>query len=552
MYILGITSTISWNTAAALLKDGQLLAAVEEERLVRIKHAPRLPPLHAIAYCLRTAGITLNEVDYIAVGGRDAAAAGWLGMIQDLREGRLYQMVQTMGSAFEQFILEYRLQRLLARELGPGGPMPRWVFLPHHECHAASAYACSGFARANLLTLDGNGEDDAGYLGMAEGPRLRRFEKIAPRDSLGFFYGQVTDLLGFRPHSEEGKTMGLAGWGTPTDSLADLLIITDTQFSIRRAAYRRLWETYRRRPGEPLTDHHRNLAASAQHALEQAALTQARRLYRLSPERRWCLAGGVALNCDMNARLKAEPFMEELFIQPAAHDAGTAIGAAFALYYRLKGTSRFTMSHAYWGPEYSHEEIEAVLRETKVPYTRCSDIATEAAIRLARGEILGWFQGRLELGPRALGNRSILAHPGLAAMKDRVNGEVKHREFWRPFAPSVLAEQAATYFEQAASSPFMLLTFKVRAAKAADLVAATHVDGTARVQTVTCEQNPRFYRLIEQFGQRTGIPAILNTSFNDRGEPLVASPRDALRTFFATGLDALAIGDFLVTKSHTS
>ena len=549
MYILGITSPIAWNSAAALVKDGMLVASVEEERFNRVKHAPRMAPMQAIAYCLRTAGITLDRVDYVAVGGRDAAAMGALVFIQGLLERRFKNAFMTLGGAFEQFIFEYRVQHLLARELTSAAGL-RWVFLPHHECHAASAYYCSGFSKANLLTLDGSGEDDAGYLGLGDGPRMRRFEKVPPCNSLGAFFEQVTDLLGFRPHSEEGKTMGLAAWGQPADDLHDVFVFTDTNFAIRRDSVQRLWKAYgpRRQPGQDLTDHNRVLAASAQQALERAGTTLARRLYRRTRETHWCMAGGVALNCDMNAKILAEPFVEHLYVQPAAHDGGTALGAALALHARLGGKSSFVMEHAYWGPEYSNDEIEAVLKEAKVPYERCQEIEPEVATRLARGEIVGWFQGRMEIGPRALGNRSILAHPAMAEMKDKVNRDIKHREMWRPFAPSILEEEAVNYFERARPSPFMLLTFKVIPSKVSDLAAAVHVDQTARVQTVSRKTNPRFYRVIARFGQLTGVPAVLNTSFNDRGEPLVGSPRDALRTFYGTGLDALAIGDFLLTK----
>lgn len=550
MYILGITSPIAWNTAAALVRDGVLVAAVEEERLARIKHAPRVPPLRAVLYCLRTAGITLDQVDYIAVGGQTVAAMALPVFFQNLGERRYKDALWVTGGLCEHLIFEYRLRQALARQLGSGTKRPQWVFLAHHETHAASAFYVSGFPRANLLTLDGNGENDSGYLGVGDASGLQRFERVFPRDSLGAFYEQVTDLLGFRPHSEEGKTMGLAGWGTPSANLEDVILFTDTTFTIRRDGLRRLWELYgpARQPERPLTGGHRDLAASAQQALERAAVTLARRLYRRSRESRWCLAGGVALNCDMNAKLLAEEFVEDLYIQPAAHDGGTAVGAAFALHARLVGRPSFVMEHAYWGPEYPNDAIEAVLKEAKVPYERCPAIEDEVAARLAQGQIVGWFQGRLEFGPRALGNRSILANPALAEMKDRINRDVKHREPWRPFAPAILEEYAAEYFEGARPSPFMLLTFTVKPAKRRDIEAAVHVDQTARVQTVSRKSNPRFYRLIERFGQLTGVPAVLNTSFNDKGEPLVADPRDAIRTFYGTGLDALAIGDFLLSK----
>jgi len=551
MLVLGITAPASWNTAAALLRDGELVAAAEEERFVRIKHAPNLPPLHAMAWCLKAAGVGLENVDVIAVGWRDPVSywicSGW----EELRSARPLGCVTASANVLEYLFRLIRTRKEM-RRIFANARMPQWVFVPHHLAHAASAYYVSGMEESIVLTVDGNGEDDSGWMGVGRRGTLHRWKKIRPDQSLGVLYGTVTGLLGFKEHSQEGKTMGLASWGSPTYDFSPFLSVDGTRYGLRRGYVRYLWRTFGpRRPSHaPLTDRHKNLAASVQAFLEQAGVALAKRAYERFGIPRFCLAGGVALNCDMNARILSQPFVEDLFVQPAAHDAGVALGAALVASAQLGGwkSAPSPMRHAYWGPEFGDDEIEHVLRESRLPYTRCKDIAEAAADLLVKGKVVGWFQGRMEWGPRALGNRSILAHPALTGMKDRLNRQVKHRESWRPFAPSLLHEVGAEYVEDYRFSPFMLLTFKVRPKRRGDLKEATHVDGTVRLQSVERQTNPLFYRLIERFRDRTGIPAVLNTSFNDAGEPLVGSPRDAIRTFFSTGMDALALGSFLLEK----
>ncbi|MBI4314002.1 MAG: carbamoyltransferase [Candidatus Omnitrophica bacterium] len=547
MVILGVTAPASWNTAAALIKDGQLVAAAEEERFLRLKHAPNLPPLRAASWCLNAAGITMDQVDLIAVGWRDPASYLSCSLLEELRSLRLPGIATGVANAFEYLIQLTRMQKgLNSRQ---GGHHPRWVFVPHHIAHAASAYYASGFDAATVLTLDGNGEDDSGWLGTGRGLELMRSHKIRPQQSLGVLYGNVTGLLGFKEHSQEGKTMGLSAWGKPGIQLEPHLSANETHYRLDRRYIRWLKKKFPRRPAhEPLSDQHKDLAFAVQAFLERAGVSVAKRAYADSKIGKFCLAGGVTLNCDMNAKIIQQPFVEEMFVQPAAHDAGVALGAAYVVAAETQGWKPSAMTHAAWGPGYIDAEIEPVLREAKAGYTRCNDIADAAADLLAKGKIVGWFQGRMEWGPRALGNRSILAHPGMPEMKDKVNIEVKHREPWRPFAPSILHEAGPDWVENYKTSPFMLVTFTVKPNRRKDLAAATHVDHTVRTQSVVPEANPVYHRLIERFCSRTGIPAVLNTSFNDEGEPLVMSPRDALRTYSSTGLDALAIGSFLLVK----
>ena len=552
MNVLGLAATISWNTAAALVQDGRLIAAAEEERFNRIKQAPRIPPVSAARWCLEFAGVAARDIDYVAVGFAAPIAYGVLRLLGTARGLSRHDFVLTPASVAEYLIQNYKLRLRLFEALPELAGKP-WIHVRHHVAHAASAYRVSGFDASNILTVDGSGEDDSALLGVGRNGRIQVFGRKPIEQSLGSLYSNTTALLGFVRHLDEGKVMGLAAYGNPTMNLSGLRI-ADHDYHMRRWYNQtEFWNEFRfrRNPGEAITQEQRDLAASVQHRLEQAGLALAAGLHRRTGLRKLCLAGGVALNCDMNAKILAQEWVDDIFIQPAAHDAGTAIGAAAEVAARHGAPGGFAMEHAYWGPEYSNAQIEAVLAESKVPFYRPADIEQATAELLAKGKIVGWFQGRMEIGPRALGNRSILAHPGIAEMKDKVNAEVKHREPWRPFAPSMLAEEADRLVYNAHPSPFMLLTFTVKPEWRERLSAATHVDHTVRSQTVTEAANPRYYRLIKKFQALTGIPAVLNTSFNDKGEPIVMSPRDALRTFFSTGLDCLGIGDFLVAKARS-
>jgi carbamoyltransferase len=376
---------------------------------------------------------------------------------------------------------------------------------------------------------------------------------------LGAFYEAYTELLGFERHNDEWKVMGLAAYGEPTYDLSDAIRPTRGGYEVNAKLLCGPWwgdmaamyERYgpRRNPELRITDDDRNLAASVQQELERAVFSVVEEGIRLTGCRRLALAGGTAMNSKANGRLLASGLVKEIFVQPAATDDGTAIGAAIGAYGLMdKPIPRYRMTEAYLGPRQSDAEIPSVLDAYKLRYHRVNDVERLAAGLLADGSILGWFQGRMEFGPRALGNRSILADPRSIAMRDRVNECVKFREGWRPFAPSCLAEDAAQYFEGCHDAPFMILTFDVRPEKRAVIPAVTHADNTARVQTVTREANPRYWSLINEFKQLTGVPVVMNTSFNLKGEPIVCTPKDAIRTFYSSGLDFLILGDCVVAK----
>jgi carbamoyltransferase len=552
MKILGITAPLSWNTAAAIVADGSLEAFAEEERFSRIKFAPRAVPEKSIRYCLRAAGLDASEIDVIALGYRSPAAVYAYSSKENIRRGDFVRMAKEAGAIAEYQVQMVRLQRFLKAQgfRLKGKNRVRFVFYPHHVAHAASCLRVSGFHNANVVTIDGQGEDDSGLLGIgSQKGKIRSVGKISHHQSLGWFYGVATGAAGFRSHIDEGKFMGLAAWGTTNVKLDDYLTVRDSGYSLHHGWAERFERDFQHLKARPLTHEHKDLAASVQVALEQAGTALVKGMHTKHPNTNWCFAGGVILNCDMNMRLQELPFVQNAFFQPASTDAGTALGAAleFAAS-RGEWNDDFVMEHAYWGPEFSDNEIQKVLEESKIPHRKLDDVECVAAHKLAEGKLVGWFQGRMEVGPRALGNRSILAHPGIAGNKDKVNIEVKHREDWRPFAPSVLEEAGPEYFENYRFSPFMIVTYKVRPEKEAAIAETMHVDRTARIQSVSQKTNPRYHKLISEFAKLTGIPVVLNTSFNDEGEPIVCSPRDAIRTFFATGLDYLFMGDFMVAK----
>ncbi len=541
MIILGLTHPISWNNAACVLVDGQLVAMAEEERFNRIKHSPRMPAQKAMEYCLREAGVSLDQVDYVAIGFDSAlrAARGninWREPLSSLnqaafwlKEGQVYERLLPLDDIDKDKI----------------------IFVSHHMSHAASAYYASGFEDANIISLDGSGGTESGILAYGEEGEIHTLETVSNRGSWGLLYESITEKLGFRRHSGEGKTMGLAAYGTPD---AEGLPVINWDVSIpsidpkRRKAFVSSLTT--RGAEEPILQAHKDLAATLQDSLERAALTMADWLHSHSGSSRICLAGGTALNCSMNGRLAQLPWLSEIFVQPAAHDSGSALGAALYVHRQVTGQRpNWVMKHVYWGPEYDNESIESALKSfTGINYHRSDDVTSETAELLAGDRIVGWFQGRLEIGPRALGNRSILANPSNPAMKDLVNMKVKHREPWRPFAPSILEEKISRYVDTKHPSPYMILAFDCKQEVRDEIISAIHIDGTCRPQTVNRETNPRYWQLIKEFEARTSIPAVLNTSFNVNKQPIVNTPHEAIDTFINCGMEALAIGDFIVLK----
>jgi carbamoyltransferase len=433
-------------------------------------------------------------------------------------------------------------------------------FFSHHLTHAWSAAVMSAQSRMAVLVIDGRGARNATSTWLKENGKLTQLDRRLYPDSLGLFYMRITEYLGFQANADEWKVMGLAPFGTRGLSMDPFLAVNGDTYWVNGKAL--LGRTSRdvsaleaafgpaRKPDDPIEDRHRDIAFAAQERVEQAILATVRNAVRLSGCKRLALAGGVALNCKANGLILNSGLVDELVIQPAASDEGTALGAAVATQVATLGSSNLApMVRADFGQGLDEIEIEQALLTYKLCYRRVADPAAAAAERLAAGKIVGWFQGRAEFGPRALGQRSILADPRDVGVRDRVNAAVKFREAWRPFAPSVLEEYASEYFEGCDQSPYMVLAFRALPLAVKSVPAVVHVDGTARVQTVSRSTNPLYWSLIKQFADRTGIPVVLNTSFNLKGDPIVNTAKEAVETFYTSGLDSLIIGPFCIDKS---
>ena len=546
------------DSSACIVRDGEVVFAIAEERLSRIKHDARFPVL-AIQACLDAAHLRADQLDFVCFGW----PLGIEGIKHDLKcFARGSQPIDYIGASS-------LLRRYLSSRsdhdgeksfLSNFGPIKaRFRHVDHHLAHAISAYAYSGFDETAVLILDGRGAWEATSLWHGRAGRLEPVWTIPWPNSLGLFYAQFTLYLGFQPYSDEWKVMGLAPYGEPGINLSDFIIPDDNPYKVSARLLlgrnsgpiaeivSRLGPP--RVPESEIDARHKNLAFAVQDSCEEAMLTLARAAVEKTNCRNLCLAGGVALNSKANGKIAVSGFVDRIFVQPAASDDGVCLGAALAPYMDDGGKlPMHKMRHAYLGSASSDEEIEKTLQTYKLRATRAADPAAAAAEILANGKIVGWFQGRMEFGPRALGNRSILADPRDPEMNMKVNSAVKFREWWRPFAPSILAEVADQYLESALDSPFMVLTAQVKPEKRSVIPSVTHVDGSARPQTVERCVNPLYWRLIQEFGQRTGVPVVMNTSFNLRGEPIVCSPTEAIRTFFSSGMDALVIGSFMVEK----
>lgn len=555
MKILGInqvTGLLSGmhDSAAALVVDGKLIATMEEERFNRQRHYKGTPH-KAIAYCLKEGNITLKDIDVIAVSYNPWGF---------LKHGFFFLSPWAMFSYLANMFVFMRGVGMLAKAAGGA----RIIYIDHHHAHAASAYRCAPFVDANVMTLDGAGETDCGGLFVGKQGTLRRLAHLPiafwydkrPWRSIGKTYTELTSFLRLGENAE-GKTMGLASYGKPRFDFSTILNVKSwSDWYIDRRNIRRLYSAYERTDEQgPLTDEHKDLAASLQHALEEAFINLGKDAHKKTGIKTFALAGGVALNCNGNSRLLEQDFCDAVFIQPASHDGGAALGAALEAMHMVGDGDFVTFINAYHGPSFTNEAIEKLLTNAKLTFTKSDEVEADTATFIAEGYIVGWFQGRSEIGPRALGNRSILADPSRKGMNDKINTDVKHREVWRPFAPSLTVESAATYFngiEKAKESPYMLLTFYVKEEYRDTFPAITHIDGSSRIQTVSKEQNPRYHKLLTEVGKRTGHPMVLNTSFNDKGEPIVCSAFDALRCFYSTGIDVLVLGDYVVKKPHVS
>jgi carbamoyltransferase len=591
VYILGV-SCFYHDAAAALLHDGSLTAAAEEERFSRVKHDYGFPR-NAIQFCLDQAGIEGRDLDYVVFFEKPFRKFDRILMTA-------LQTYPQSWKVFRESMISWMTDKLWMRttlqsELGVS--KEKVLFCEHHLSHAASAYLCSPFDEAAILTVDGVGEWVTASYGVGRGNDIRLLKQIEFPHSIGLLYSAFTAFLGFEINEGEYKVMGMAPYGVPryVDKVWKLVQQnTDGSFSLDMDSFCFHYSTdhtynqkFVKLFGEPrpsnlqfftaetgfpkyfgsppgnyselckLNQHYADVAASIQQVTEELLLGMANNLYRETGIKRLCIAGGVGLNSVANARILKETPFEQLFVQPAAGDSGGALGAALWAYNCLFGKPRnFTMQHAYWGRSDSDSEISDFLRQNGIPF-RCfendDELLDGVVERIIQGKVIGWSQGRFEWGPRALGNRSILADPRNPDMKDIVNAKIKFREPYRPFAPSVLSEYAEKYFDLPQAkchhpARYMLYVVPVRESQRNTLPAITHVDGTGRLQTVFRDQSPRYYRLIERFGQATGVPVLLNTSFNLKGEPIVNTPANAFDTFSKSEMDSLVLENFLVEK----
>jgi carbamoyltransferase len=566
--ILGLAGLLI-DGASCLIKDNKIAAAIEEERYSRIKHTSIIQsgglPYASIDTCLKMGGLYWKEIDHVGY-----AFEPWREFcsLSKFRFRRSCLSPSTLGY-YQIYYLDTLRKHLLVPRLVKSKCKRdvKFHWFGHHLCHAASSYYVSPYENSAVLIMDALGEIECTSFYHAKGPGIKKLLSYNFPHSLGFLYATLTDYLGFRSNNDEYKVMGLASFGKPGfyEKLKDVVHVKPNGeirlnytyfnrfFRGREYVNEKFYSVFgpKRMPGEELTERHRDVAASLQLFLEESVMRMAKHLYDITGSQNLCLGGGVALNCTMNGRLLREGPFKNIFIQPACHDAGGALGAALLVKHEiLKLSEREELKNPYFGEEFSNEQIKKQLEESKVAYQYCDDIVSKGAELIAGGNIVGWFQGRGEWGPRALGNRSILADPTRPDMQDLINKHVKHRDEFRPFAPSVTAEDVDKFFEGIKASPFMLFVVKAKDTAREKIPAVIHINGTSRVQTVSREVNPRYYSLLRAFEKLKGVPVLLNTSFNVNKEPIVNSPADAIKCFYSTGIDYLVMGNYLVSKNR--
>ena len=568
MYILGLTTL--GDSAAAIIKDGEIIAAAEEERFTRKKHQSGFPFL-AVQYCLDEAGITIADVEHIGLYWKPwvlrhkAMQAVKAALISpSMFKARADRGVTGVGNSY---LGMFKYPSLIRERFGKSNF--KFHYLDHHQTHAASAFFVSPFETAAILTWDGTGEDTTTLFCKGAGNKIEVLKRIKLPHSLGQFYSAVTNYIGFDMFTgDEWKVMGLAAYGKPEyyDFLSKRVLTTDGNggFNLNiKVLDHHLAKHYQfsdevskelggpRAKGEELTERHWNIAASAQRVLEATAIHLVKQIKEMTGEENLCMAGGVAFNSVMNGRIFHETPFKRFYVQPAAGDAGCSLGAALMIWHqKLNNPRKFVMNHSYWGPKFSNEECQAALTEAGLKYETLPDdvLLPKLAKMISEGAIIGWFQGRMEWGPRALGARSFVADPRQANLREALNHKVKLREWFRPLAPSMLEEHGAEVFGVEHHDPFMITVIEVAEDYKSKIPAVVHVDGTARPQMVNKEVNPRYWNLINEFKKLTGIPMLLNTSFNIQ-EPIVCTPQDAINTFKNANFDALVLENNLILRS---
>jgi len=582
MIILGLNA-FHCDSAAALVRDGVLLAAAEEERFRRVKHWAGFPA-EAIKYCLKEAGIRIGEIDHVAVN-------------QDGNAHLLRKALYVLGRGPKSALLISRLRTRrrrkgileLIKDVDPRGSVRANLHhIEHHLCHMFSAYHVSPFSEAAVLSVDGFGDFSSAAWGLGSDGAIRVDGRVYFPHSLGLFYQALTQYLGFPNYGDEYKVMGLAAFGSPSylRQMQKIVKLERRGFRLNLSYFMHQVEELptqwtdgsptfpdlftpsleallgpRRSPSDPIEQRHRDIASSVQAMYEEAFFHLLALMHKETGTRHLALAGGCAANSVANGKVLRKTDYKHVYVQSAAGDAGGAIGAAFAAWQSLGGERRFVMDHAFWGPHFSMEEIRSCLseRQHEIEASHCTinviadeqELCARTAKVIADGKVVGWFQGRMEWGPRALGNRSILADPRRADIKELLNAKIKRRESFRPFAPSVLDWATRDWFEESDPVPFMMQVYQIREDKRSQIPAVTHVDGSGRLQTVSKRANSRYYRLIEAFADITGIPMILNTSFNEN-EPVVCTPTQALDCFLRTHMDALILGDYVIERRDLS
>lgn len=568
MVILGVGTPFVHDPSAAILIDGKIIAAADEERFIREKHAQDKFAANAVRFCLEKAKVKPSDIDIVAypwsLGAHLGCVPLYVKRCWRTRPSQALKSVTQLGKAYKDAL------RKLNGSLSGAGINPRKVkkyFVEHHLAHASSAYHLSGMKDCAIMSIDGAGEFTSTLFAKSKNGRIEKIKEIIWPDSLGLFYSTITEYLGFEVNDGEYKVMGMAPYGDPSKvDMSHIIRYTGKSFYCNDDY---VWVTRSRRydknkvfsrkmveewgpprKGDALTEPYVHIAAAAQKVLEDITIKLMEDYLSDTLKEtggRLCFAGGVALNVKLNKRILEHPLVKELFVQPAANDSGTALGAATYIANEL-GEKIEPMHHAYLGPEYTDDEIKTILDTYKIPYEYHNDIIETVAELLAKGEIVAWFQGAMEYGPRALGNRSILSNPSVKGISDQINAIIKFREKWRPFCPSILKEYAKEILNTDHPSPYMTFSFTVNEKWRDKIREVVHVDNTARPQIVDEKSNPKFCSLLKSFHKKTGLPVLINTSLNRRGEPVVCSPDDALNMFYGSGLEYLVMGNLLVKK----
>lgn len=577
MYILGLNA-YHGDSSACLLKDGKIINAIEEERIRRIKHWAGFPS-ESIKFCLKDAGITISDVDHITIGRNPSAHLGKK-ILSSLKKLANFQFIKDRVSNIKKVT---SLKSEIAAGLGVSESSFRAEIkhIEHHRSHLASAFFVSPFEESAILSIDGFGDFSSTMIAVGKGNQIKVLDSVTYPHSLGIFYTAFTQFLGFPWYGDEYKVMGLSPYGEPkyVDRMKKIVRLLDnglfeldeSYFIHSTEGVAMTWDNgapfigriysdrmikefgQPRDKDETLTQYHKDLAASVQKHCEDVIFHILNHLQKRTGLKNICIAGGVAQNSVANGKVLQLTDFENIYIPSAGYDAGTAIGSALWHYHQILGMERkYFVRDAYFGAQYSDDEIERELKEAKVNYKRCSsdsETIEQTAQILADGAVIGWFQGRTEFGPRALGNRSVLVHPGRPDAKDLINSKIKRRESFRPFAPSILREYVNEYFEQEDDVYFMEKVFQIRIEKRNGLPAVTHVDGSGRLQTVHKDVSPKYYALIDKFREKTGMPILLNTSFNEN-EPIVNHPKEAIDCFLRTEMDAIVLENCIVTRNQ--